>query len=120
MCAGPHLELFDDVWVERWRLCIEQSAEPLYPPIANESHVTKQTALCVLDVMRTTRLLPLEIHPLKVLVETSLVAIFDAHLKLTDEFLEESLHSLNPHALKAFPSCFERLPEVAVAWNRAQ
>ena len=42
-----------------------------YPPIANESHVTKQTALCALDVMRTTRFLPLEIHPLKVLVETA-------------------------------------------------
>ena len=66
--------------------CIEQSAEPLYPPIANEPHVTKQTTLCVLDVMRNTRFLPLEVHPLKVLVETSLVAIFDAHFKLAGDF----------------------------------
>ena len=39
---------------------------------------------------------------------------------MTDEFLEESLHSLNPHSLKAFPSYFEGLPEVVVAWIRAQ
>ena len=62
----------------------------------------------------------LEIHPLQMLVETSLIAVFDADLNLADEFLEEPLHGLESHTLKAFPSCFEILPEVATAWIRAQ
>ncbi|MEP2260963.1 MAG: hypothetical protein ABJI00_06080 [Paracoccaceae bacterium] len=68
--------------------------------------------------MRAARFL--DLHPLEGLVEKGLVAIFDAHLKMTDEFLKEALHSLDIHALKAFPSCFQGLVEVAVAWIGAQ
>ena len=70
--------------------------------------------------MRTTLFLPLVIHHLGVLAETNLVAICDAHLKFTDDFPKESMRALNPHALKAFPSCFKGLPKVAVAWTCAQ
>ena len=44
------------------------------------------------------------------LVETRLVAICGAHLKATDELLEESLPQ--PRSSRVFPSCFQELPEV--------
>ena len=74
----------------RWQLSVEQRAKPLYPPIANDFHVTKQSALCVRDALGAAEYIRLELYPLEVHVETGLVAISDARLKLTDEFLEES------------------------------
>lgn len=88
--------------------------------VANEPNITKKTALCILDILRAARLVPLDIHLPEVLVGISLVAIFDARLKLTDEFLETSLQSLDPPALKTFDSYFQGPPEVTVASIRAQ
>ena len=42
----------------RWRLSVDQRDEPLFPTIANGPHVTKQTVVCVLDVLRSGRFPP--------------------------------------------------------------
>ena len=70
--------------------------------------------------VRAARSLSLDIRPLEMFVETRLVAIFDAHLILTDECLDESLHSIVPHAPWAFPSCFQGFLGDVVAWIREQ
>ena len=69
------------------------------------SHVSKQSSF-ILDGLDAARSPALEIHPLQVLAKTSLIAVFDADLKLADEFFKEPLHSLEPHTLKAFLICF--------------
>lgn len=75
----------------------------------------KQYALFNLDVLRVAQCIPLELCPLEVPVETSLFTIFDSHLNLIGEFLRGSLHSLDPHARKVFPSSFLSPLDVAVA-----
>lgn len=74
----------------------------------------KKSALFTLVIWRGSRSLPPVIHPLQMLVETSLVDMYicDAHLKLTDESLRESLHNLDHQTLEAFPRCFQGPPEV--------
>ena len=69
------------------------------------SHVSKQSSF-ILDGLDAARSPALEIHPLQVLAKTSLIAVFDADLKLADEFFKEPLHSLEPHTLMAFLICF--------------
>lgn len=64
------------------------------------SHVTKQSTFFILHIFEAARPPALEIHPLQVLLEASLIAVFDAGLKLADEFLSP--------------------PEVVVAWIRTQ
>ncbi|MEO9739317.1 MAG: hypothetical protein ABJF90_19905, partial [Lentilitoribacter sp.] len=100
------------------RLCLGHRREPLNPPIMNDPHVTKQTTVCVLDVLRAARFLPPEIHPSEGLVETRLVLFFDDHLMLTEDGLQGDLHSFSPHALMEPPSCCQEIPVVAVAWIR--
>ena len=87
--------------------------------IVNEPHVSKQSAISILDVLDASRSPALKFHPLHLHEETGLITVFDADLKLAEEYLEEPSHSLKLHTLKAFLSSFERPLEV-VAWIRAQ
>ena len=46
--------------------------------------MTRQSTFFILDVLGAAQSPALEIHPLQVLVETSLIAVFDEDLKLTN------------------------------------
>lgn len=91
-----------------------------YPPIVNESHVTKKYSFFILDALKSARNIPLEIHPLELLVQTSLIIDFNAHLELFVEFNGEPFRSLQPSALRTTPGCLQRPQQAAVARIHAQ
>ena len=92
--------------------------EPPCPSFADEFNVPQEYAVLVFDVRRAPISLPFQVHRLKVLVESGLVAFSCACFEIAGEVPEEAQHSL-AHLPNIFSSHLYGLSKV-VLWGSAR
>ena len=88
--------------------------EPPDPSFADEFNVPQEDAVLVYDVRRASVSLPFQVHRLKVLVETSLVAFSSACFEFANEVSKEAQHGSLALLPKFFSSHLDDLSKVAV------
>ena len=74
--------------------------EPPDPSFADEINVPQEYAVLVFDFRRAAVSFPFQVHRLKVLVETGLVAFSSACFEFADEVLKEAQHGSPAHLPK--------------------
>ena len=76
--------------------------KPPDPSFADEVNVSQGDAVLVLDVRRAAASLPFQVHRLKVLVETGLIAFSSACFEFADEVQKKAQHGSLEHLPKFF------------------
>ena len=86
--------------------------EPPNPSFADECNVPQEHAVLIFDVRRAAVSLPFQVHRLKVLVETGVVAFSSACFEFADEVPKQAQHGSLAHLPKIFSGHLHGLSKV--------